>query len=81
MAVLSTSARKKLPKGDFAVPSKAPGSGSYPVPDAAHARNALARVAQFGTNAQKSAVKKKASKKFPGIGKKKGNKPSAFFGE
>lgn len=81
MAVLSAKARKQLPKKDFAVPSKAPGAGSYPIPDAAHARNAMARVSQFGSPAQKSAVKSKVAKKFPGVGKKKGKKPSAFFGE
>jgi hypothetical protein len=42
-AVLSTAARKRIPKSNFAIPSKAPDSGSYPIPDIAHARNALAR--------------------------------------
>jgi hypothetical protein len=42
MARLTTAERKALPKSDFLVPSKAPGPGSYPVPDKAHARNAVA---------------------------------------
>lgn len=64
---LSTKQRKAVPKQDFAVPSKAPASGSYPINDASHARNALARSAGKPVQAQvKSAVKKK----FPNIGAK-----------
>lgn len=44
MSVLSAKGRKSLPSSDFAVPSKAPGSGSYPIPDAGHARAALGRI-------------------------------------
>ena len=43
MAKLTTAARKRIPKGSFAVPSKAPKSGSYPINDRSHAKNALAR--------------------------------------
>lgn len=64
MAKLSMAQRKKLPLSDFAVPSKAPGPGSYPMPDKAHAANAKSRAAQFGSSAVKSAVNKKASAKF-----------------
>lgn len=67
MAKLSSNQRKHLPKKDFAVPSNAPGSGSYPIPDKAHARNALARVAQHGTAAEKAEVRRKVHKKFPGL--------------
>jgi hypothetical protein len=42
---LSTKDRKKLSKKSFALPGKR----KYPIPDKAHARNALARVAQHGT--------------------------------
>jgi hypothetical protein len=38
---LSTKARAKLPKSDFAGPGR-----SYPVPDASHAKNAKARASQ-----------------------------------
>lgn len=39
---LTTKAREKLPKSDFARPSKGKGqSGSYPMPDKAHARAAV----------------------------------------
>ena len=62
MAKLSTSARKGLPKADFGVPSKAPGSGSYPMPDRAHAQNAKARASQFASPAVKARVDAKANK-------------------
>lgn len=41
MAVLSAADRRAVPKKDFGVPSKAPGPGSYPMPDKAHAEAAL----------------------------------------
>ncbi len=68
---LTTKARKSLPKSDFAVPGKAPASGSYPVNDANHARAALSMVARFGSPSEKAAVHAKVAAKFPGIGKKK----------
>lgn len=75
MGTMSMMTRKSLPKSDFAVPGKAPGSGSYPIPDASHARNALARASQFGSPAVKSAVKRKVAAKFPQIGQKSAAKP------
>lgn len=70
MAKLTYGQRKKLPTSDFAVPSKRKGGkGGYPIPDASHARNALSRVSQFGTSAQKATVRAKVHKKFPNIGK------------
>lgn len=42
-AVLTAATRKRLPRSAFAIPEKAPGSGSYPIHDLAHAKNALAR--------------------------------------
>lgn len=78
MAKLTTNAKKKLPKKSFAIKAKTPAKGkpkgSYPIPDVAHARNALARVAQFGSPAQKAQVKAAVRKHFPDIvvsGKKK----------
>jgi hypothetical protein len=67
MAKLSAKQRKKLQKKDFAIPEDAPESGSYPVPDASHARNALARVSQVGTPEEKGKVRKKVASKFPGV--------------
>ncbi len=66
MATLTTKKRKALPKKDFAEPR----SRSYPIPDKAHARNAMARVAQHGTPAQKAKVRAAVHKKFPDIGSK-----------
>jgi hypothetical protein len=71
MARLTYSERKNLPKSDFAVPSKRQGGkGGYPIPDKSHARNALARVSQFGSPAQKAEVRAKVHAKYPGIGEK-----------
>lgn len=42
-AKLSYKRREKLPSGAFCGPNR-----TYPVPDAAHVRNALARLSQFG---------------------------------
>ena len=66
MAKLSSSARNSLPKTSFAEPGKR----AYPINDASHARNALARVSQFGSPAEKAQVRAAVSRKFPGIGKK-----------
>lgn len=75
---LSAKQRQDMPKSDFALPGKGDGpkgagAGSYPIPDAAHARNALARVAQHGTPAEKARVRAAVKEKFPEIdsGKKK----------
>ena len=69
MGTLSTEARKHLSKKSFAIPSKAPGHGSYPIPDKSHARNALARVSQHGTPAEKAKVRAKVHAKYPDMGK------------
>ena len=42
MAKLTTSRRNNLPASSFGMP----GARKYPMPDASHARNALARVSQ-----------------------------------
>lgn len=65
LATLTAKQRKKLKPSQFAV-----GSDQYPIPDAVHARNALARVAQFGTAAEQAAVRRAVKRKFPNIGKK-----------
>lgn len=43
-AALDTQQRKSLSKSDFVFPDKAPGPGSYPIPDRQHGANALARA-------------------------------------
>jgi hypothetical protein len=52
MADLGSKKREKLPAKDFGLPERAKTpeakkeSGNYPMPDAAHAKNAKARAAQ-----------------------------------
>jgi hypothetical protein len=65
MAKLSAKRRNALPAKSFAGPDR-----SYPVEDASHARNALARVSQHGSSALKAKVRSKVKKKFPGIAMK-----------
>jgi len=74
MAKLTAKQRKAMPMSKFAMPSKAPGSGSYPIPDKSHARDALARSSgKPAAAAVKAAVKKKfPSIKVSGAAKKKG---------
>ena len=64
MAKLTAGKRNALPGKAFAGPDR-----SYPVNDMSHARNALARVSQFGTDDLKARVRAKVHKKFPTIGK------------
>lgn len=72
--VLTSGERKNMPSKEFALPGKKQGGkGGYPIPDASHARNALARVSQFGTPAEKAAVRAKVHAKYPNIGKSKRN--------
>lgn len=63
MSVLTTAQRKKIPTQDFALPG-----GRYPIEDPNHARNALARVSQFGTDDEKARVRAAVHKKYPGMG-------------
>lgn len=66
MAKLTTKGRKRMKDREFAIPEKK----AYPINDKKHARNALARVAQHGTSAEKAKVRKAVKKKYPSIGKK-----------
>lgn len=75
---LSTAQRRQIPRSSFAIPEKAPESGSYPINDKAHARNALSRVSQHGTPEEKARVRRAVAAKYPGIGKgKKKSKKAA----
>jgi hypothetical protein len=69
MAKLTASERDALPKSDFALPG-----GRYPIENASHARNALARVSQHGSAEEQDRVRAKVRAKFPGIGRKRGGK-------
>ncbi len=64
MAVLTTKARKALPDKAFALPGD-----RYPIHDKAHARNALARVSQFGTESEKIRVRAAVAKRYPAMGR------------
>jgi len=62
MAKLTTAGRNRISSKNFAGPNN-----SYPIHDASHARNALARVSQHGTPALKAQVRGKVRRKYPGI--------------
>lgn len=62
MAKLSTKTRKSLPKSSFGLPSKAPGSGSYPMPDRKHAALAKSFASRFASPSQKAKIDAKANK-------------------
>lgn len=64
MTKLTAAARKKISGKNFAGPDR-----SYPIEDASHARNALARVSQHGSPALKARVRAKVHAKYPGMGK------------
>jgi hypothetical protein len=66
MAKLTAKKRNALKKSSFAEPGKR----AYPIQDASHARNALARVSQHGTPAEKAKVRAAVHRKYPSIGKK-----------
>ena len=69
MAKLTAAQRKAIPKKDFAIPSKKPDSGSYPIPDRSHAQNALARSSG---KPEAATVRAKVAAKYPDMGKKSG---------
>ena len=60
---LSYAQRKALPSYEFAIPE----SRKYPIENANHARNALARVSAYGTNYEKRMVCKAVSERYPEI--------------
>lgn len=61
---LSTKERDRLPADDFVFPR----DRRYPINDASHARNALARVSQHGSPAEKTRVRGAVKRKYPEIG-------------
>lgn len=60
MAELTAASRAGLPTSAFAL-----SGGRYPIHDAAHARNALARVAQFGTPEEQRRVRAAVRSRYP----------------
>jgi hypothetical protein len=55
--------RKAMAPSSFALPKQK----KYRIDDAAHARNALARVAQKGSPAEKATVRAAVKRRFPSI--------------
>lgn len=62
MAKLTSKTRNKLPASSFAGPDR-----SYPIEDASHARNALARAAQHASPELQAKIKRKVRARYPGI--------------
>ena len=58
---ITSKQRDNLDTSDFAIPAQR----AYPIHDLAHARNALARVAQNGTGAEQAQVKTAVYKRYP----------------
>ncbi len=70
---LTAHERQRMARSEFALPGKGAGpkgagSGSYPIPDASHARNALARAAQHASPAAQRTIRAAVHRRFPGIG-------------
>jgi hypothetical protein len=65
MAKLTSGERSSLPSAVFAIRK----GRKYPIPDRSHAANALSRVSQFGSPAEKAKVRAAVHQKYPDIGK------------
>jgi len=65
MTRLTSKARKKIKGSNFALPGR-----RYPIHDRSHAANALARVSQHGSSAEKAKVRSAVRRKYPNMGKK-----------
>jgi hypothetical protein len=77
MAKLSAAQRKRIPQSKFGLPEKAgsargkAASGSYPMPDKAHARAAKSYAARFASPAQRARINAKADRVLGGSAKRK----------
>jgi hypothetical protein len=65
MSELTYRQRKKLKRSQFALPEKR----GYPIEDESHARNALARVSEYGSPEEKATVRRKVRARYPSMGK------------
>lgn len=74
MAKLNAKKRSAFPGKDFAGPDR-----SYPIEDASHARNALARASQNASSKVKAKVQAKVHRKFPGISQPKFDKVASEY--
>ena len=66
MSRLTARGRKRIKTKNFALPGR-----RYPIHDKAHARAALARVAQHGTPSEKKRVRAAVSRKYPSMRKRR----------
>lgn len=62
MGKLTSSVRNALSGKSFALPGR-----KYPIENKSHARNALARVSEYGTPAEKAKVRSAVERKYPGM--------------
>lgn len=73
MAKLTAAQRHRLAQtassraSNFGFPSKAPGSGSYPIHDVVHARSALSYGSRFLSPTAYASLKRKIKKKYPAM--------------
>lgn len=65
---LTTEGRKHVAEHNFAIPE----TRKYPLVDISHARNALARVAQHGTEEEQKKVRAAVYRKYPSLEKRVG---------
>lgn len=72
MAKLTAKARNNIAGKNFALPGR-----RYPIENRSHAQNALARVSQNGSPAEKAEVRAKVAKKYPDMVKTKMGNRSA----
>lgn len=72
--------RSRMRRSTFAIPKgkgRNKAKNQYPLPDIAHARNAVARVNQFGTPQEKKMVYSAVRRKFPAFAKRSKVVPTA----
>lgn len=67
MGTLTTTARRAIPRTDFALPGR-----RYPIENKAHAKDALARVSANGSPEEKAMVRREVARRFPGVKQSKG---------
>jgi hypothetical protein len=60
---LTSSQKKRLPQHLYGLPAQR----AYPIPDAVHARAALARAAQFATPEEQAEIKRNVRRLYPRI--------------
>ena len=72
---LTAKSREHIKSKNFAEPGKK----KYPIEDASHARNALARVSQFGSPSEKTQVRAKVHAKYPEMGKESADNKTPWW--